>query len=186
MVDIGIDVHPRENQAVLFVATSPNGFRYAVFEIWEHYSPSILADSIIRRINKCSYRVNRIIIDPLSKGDPNVGDTTFDKMDIRLSQHGHVLEVASKDKESGILEIKDHLKGANNTPSLFFFNDLARTTFELESWMYDEDTQKPQKKDDHMMENLYRILLENTIYYPPGEFTEQKSGTSTKNKWTGY
>jgi hypothetical protein len=186
IVDIAIDVHPRENQAVLFVATSPNGFRYAIEEIWDHHSPTALADAIVRRINRGSYRVNKVIIDPLSKGDPNVGETTFDKIDLRLSQHGYTLDIASKDKDSGIAEIKDHLKGANNTPSLFFFDDLIRTTFELESWMYDEDSQKPQKKDDHMMENLYRILLENTVYYPPGEIEDDYAGTTTKNKWTGY
>ena len=80
-----------------------------------------------------------------------------------------MLEIAVKDRELGILEVKNHLVGPNNEPSIFFFDDLKRTIFEIEGYMYDEDTQKPLDKDDHMMENLYRLLLLNTKYVEPEE-----------------
>ena len=106
-----------------------------------------------------------IIIDPLSKGDKNNENTVFDKVQNVLFAYDYILETASKDKQSGILEVKEHLMGPNNEPSLFIFNDLVRTIFEIEGYMYDKDTQKPMDKDDHMMENLYRTLLLNTQYY---------------------
>jgi len=185
IIDIGIDVHPREKQAILFMATSPKGERFLCFEIFENGSGDWVGEQIIRVIDRYHYRVGRIIIDPLAKGDRNTGDTTFDKIDRILSQHGHVLNTASKDKESGIIDINKHLMGPNKQPSLFVFNDLKRTITEIEGWMYDEDTQKPQKKDDHMCENLYRLILENTTWYPMEE-DQREEEVASGNKWTGY
>ena len=66
-----------------------------------------IADEIIRRINVNSYRVNRIAIDPLSKADSNEEQTTFQKIATVLMRHDYMLEVASKDKDDGILEFKN-------------------------------------------------------------------------------
>ena len=106
------------------------------------------------------------MIDPLAKGDGNNDETMFQEIAQILMRHNMVLETATKDKEHGILEIKNHLKGPNNQPSIFFFDDLQRTIYEIEGWMWDKDTQKPSKEDDDMMENLYRLLLLNTQWIP--------------------
>ena len=164
LVDIAIDIHPRERQAVLFVATSPSGVRYAVNEIWGYGDGTWVGEEVVRCVKMNVYRVNRIIIDPLSKGDQNNQNTVFEKVQAVLFTYGYFLETASKDKSSGILLVKDHLKGPNNLPSLFVFNDLVRFIFEIEGYMWDKETQNPMDKDDHMMENLYRILLLNTIW----------------------
>lgn len=185
VVDIAIDIHPRKEQAVLFVATSDRNFRYVVDEIWQHGDGTWVAEQIIRRVKKANYRVGSIICDPLAKGDANNENTTFDKIDKVLAQHGYYLQVASKDKQSGIIELNNHLMGPNNEPSLFIFNDLVRTVYEIEGWQYDKETQKPAKSDDDMMENLYRILLLNTIYEPPAQ-EEEELATGTANSWTGY
>jgi hypothetical protein len=185
MVDIGIDIHPREKQAVLFVATDPWNRKWCIDEVWDHGDGKWVAEEIMRHINYHSYRVNRIIVDPLAKGDQNNPNTVFDKINENLMPYGYVAETASKDKTSGILEVKKHLMGPNQEPSLFFYDDLIRTIMEIEGYMYDEDTQKPQDKDDHMMENLYRILLLNTQYEEMGydeeetvDFTENRSAIS--------
>ena len=53
--------------------------------------------------------------------------------------------------------------------------------------MYDEDTQKPQDKDDHMMENLYRLMLLDTSWEPMDEEDEDRvRGKRTSNSVTGY
>lgn len=166
MVDIAIDIHPREKQAILFCAVAPDGRKYLVNEIWGHGDGTWVGEEIVRCCRMNSYRVNRIIIDPLSKGDKNNPHTVFDKVSLVLIQYGYFLETATKDKTSGILEIRNHLLGPNKEPSLFIFNDLIRTIFEIEGYMYDKETQKPMDKDDHMMENLYRIMLLNTNWMP--------------------
>jgi len=188
IVDIGIDIHPRKEQAILFMATSPKQERWLCFELWKHGNGTQVGEWIIRLIKRHNLRVGRIICDPLAKGDRNNEFTTFDKIDMVLGRYEYVLYTGTKDKESGILEINNHLMGPNNEPSLFVFNDMVRTCHEFEAWMYDEDTQKPQKKDDDdMMENLYRLLLENTIWYPmEEEDDEEYRGEPVSSSVTGY
>lgn len=173
-VDISIDIHPREKQAVLFVATDQRGYRYACFEIWEHGDGTYIGEQIVRIVTSNALRVNRILIDPLSKADSNVDkdeayiveNSTFNKVERVLASHGLPLECAVKAKTSGILEVRKHLIGPNNEPSIFFFDDLKRTIFEIEGYMYD-DNGNPADVDDHMMENLYRILLLDTKWTDP-------------------
>lgn len=186
-VDIAFDVHPRTEQAVLFIATDPRRFRYVCFEIWMHGDGTQIAEQAMRVCLRHGLRVNRTIIDPLAKSDENTGETTFDKIARVLARYGHSLEVASKDKDSGILEINTHLIGPNKEPSLFIFNDLIRTIYEIEGWTYDKDTQKPAKVDDHMVENMYRILLLNTQYTTPEEADWEGDDYRDKiNESTGY
>jgi len=182
IVDVAIDIHPREKQAILFCAVAPNGMKYLVNEIWGHGDGTWVGQELIRCSKLNSYRLNRIIIDPLAKADSNNEYTVFGKIQEVLWQYGHMLETASKEKTSGILEVKNHLVSANKEPSLFIFNDLIRTIFEIEGYMYDKETQKPKKEDDHMMENLYRIMLLNTIWEPiifDNEEEEEHAGMST-------
>ena len=170
MVDIAIDVHPREKQAVLFLATEPRNDRYICDEVWDNGNGKWIAESILRKVKYHSYRVNRVIIDPLSKGDGNNDFSVYETISTILMQHDMILETATKDKEQGILEVKNHLLGPNQQPSLFFFDDMIRTIYEIEGWMWDKDTQKPQDKDDHMMENLYRLALLKTQWSEPAGF----------------
>lgn len=192
MVDIAIDVHPRERQAVLFVATDPRNDRYICDEIWDYGDGTKVGEEIIRKVNNNSYRVNRIVIDPLSKGDSNNAETTYMKIATVLMRYGFTLETASKDKDTGILEVKKHLKGPNNKPSIFLLDNCVRTLSEIEGYMWDKETNKPVDKDDHMMEDLYRVLLLNTQYIEPEEemashsHRSRGSAEAGRNATTGY
>ena len=190
MVDIAIDVHPRTQQAVLFMATDSRGDRYLIDEIWDHGDGTWVAEEIVRKVNQNSYRVNRVIIDPLSKADSNEPSSTYEKIATVLMRYDMVLEVASKDKDSGIILIERHLEGPNKIPSLFFFDDLQRTIYEIEGWMWDKDTNKASKVDDHMMENLYRLLLLNTKWSEPYDFYADYQQTPSfmtgRDSVTGY
>ncbi|KKN40955.1 hypothetical protein LCGC14_0728400 [marine sediment metagenome] len=185
MVDIAIDIHPKEKQAVLFVATDPRNERYICDEIWEHGDGTKVGAAIVRKILSNAYRVNRVIIDPLAKGDSNNDETTFQKIFKALAAHNILLETASKDLEGGILSVKDHLMGPNEMPSLFLLDNCRRTLEEIEGYMWDGD--KPRDEDDHMMENLYRICLLNTIYVDMDE-EEAYVGNDNdgRNTTTGY
>jgi hypothetical protein len=188
MVDIAIDVHPREKQAVLFLATDPRNDRYACEEIWDHGDGKWIAESIVRAVKYNAYRVNRVIIDPLAKGDQNNDESVYQQVARVLLSHGHTLEIATKDKAQGILEVKKHLMGPNKKPSIFFFNDLVRTLYEIEGYMWDQETQKPADKDDHMMENLYRLLLLNTQWSEDFDdySTDNKAYNEGRDAVTGY
>ena len=164
VVDIAIDIHPREKQAVLFLATDPRNERYVIDEIWEHGDGTWVGEEIVRRVVRNAYRVGQVIIDPLAKGDRNNPNTVYDKIEAVLWSHQMDLDVATKDKSAGILEVKSHLMGPNGQPSLWIFDDCKRTVEEIEGYMYKDSV--PMDKDDHMMENLYRLCLLNTRWSP--------------------
>lgn len=186
MVDIGIDTHPRKPHALLFIATDERNFRYMFHEIWEHGSGHDIGDWIIRVVKKRILRINRVICDPLAKGDSNNENTTYDKIAEKLFPYDIILETATKDKDSGIIEINNHLLGPNKMPSLFIFNSCLRSIMEIEGWMYGEDG-KPVKKDDDFMENLYRLLLLNTEYVSPeGDEGDEVVDNDEVNPTTGY
>ena len=190
MVDIAIDIHPRERQAVLFVATDPRNDRHICDEIWEHGDGTSIGDAIVRRVNQNSYRVNRIVIDPLSKGDSNNQETTYKKVFNALAAHDLSLETASKDLDAGILSVKEHLMGPNQKPSLFLLDNCMYTLFEMEGYMWDKKRPgKPLDKDDHMMENLYRICLLNTKYVDMDQdlaYRADSEQSNGRNQTTGY
>ena len=187
MVDVLIDVHPRERQAILFIATAENGHRYLVNEIWDHGDGRWIAENIIRCASQNNYRINRVAIDPLAKGDSNQDHSTYEKIAQILARHDMPLEVASKDKDNGIILIKEHLEGPNGEPSLFVFDDLVVTIKEIEGWLWDEKTQKAKKVDDHFPENLYRALLLDTKYYEPEDEEDDSIYHSDhRNAITGY
>lgn len=186
LVDIAIDTHPRKPQALLFIATDEKNFRYVFHEIWENGSAFDIGDWIIRVIKRRVLRTNRVICDPLAKGDPNNDNTTYDKIAGKLFPYDIILETATKDKDSGILEINNHLLGPNKMPSMFFFNTCRRSIEEIEDWMYDKEG-KPSKEKDDFMENLYRLLLLDTEYVPPEDETdEEEVDNDMVNPITGY
>lgn len=185
IVDVAIDTHPRKKQAVLFIATDERNFRYIFFEKWDFGSGKDIADWIIRAKKKWQLRIENVICDPLAKGDSNNENTTFDKIKNKLLAHDMILSTATKDKDSGIIEINEHLEGPNKMPSLFIFDHCRRTIAEAEAWMYDDDG-KPVKEDDDFMENLYRLLLLDTQYEDPDESEDEESDWDEVNATTGY
>ena len=172
----------RVSPHLLFKYFTRSGDRYVVNEIWDHGDGTWVGEQIVRTVQRNNYRIGTIICDPLAKGDANNENTTFDKIEQVLMRHGHLLATGSKDKQSGIIEINNHLEGPNKEPSLFFFSDLVRTLYEIEGWMYDKETQKPKKEDDDMMEGLYRILLLDTKWEPmedeDEEYEDNREGRS--------
>ena len=187
IVDILIDVHPREKQAVLFTATAPDNRKYSFHEIWDNGDGTFVGEEVVRYVQAHSLRVGTIAVDPLSKGDRNNRNTVFDKIENVLIAHGLCLETASKDKSSGINLIKTHLMSPNGEPAWFLLDECVRTVYEIEGYMWDKDTQKPVDKDDHMMENLYRTMLLDTKWTEPEEENEPDVWDNIKrNTHTGY
>ena len=176
-ISIAIDVHLREPQAILFMATAPGGKKYLVNEIFQNGNGTWIGEQVARCVMQMNYRVSDVIIDPFSKSDYNSGETVFEKVDAVLHQYELYLEVGSKDKVSGILEVRNHLIQPNGEPSLYVFDDLFVTIEEFEGYAYDKETSKPVDKDDHMMENLYRLLLLNTKWHDITDVQQAKNNT---------
>ena len=80
--------------------------------------------------------------------------------------------------------------GPNNEPSLFIFDDLVKTIKEIEGYMWEkadiQDKEKAVKVEDDMMENLYRLILLDTVYVEPESEDSQETHSNTVNSVTGY
>ena len=170
LIDISIDWHPSKPLAVVFLGTLKNGMKYVVDEIKFRGPTKSAAEEIIRIIRQRDYaRVNRIVIDPLSKsGAPNETDA-FSIFSETFAAYGYCLEVASKEKENGIEILNGLLWTENQAPALFFFKDCISTIQEVEDMMYDPETFKPVKVNDDYFECLYRLCLMDTQWFPTYE-----------------
>ena len=145
IVDIAIDTHPAKEQAVLFIATDPRNYKYIVDEIWMHGDGTELADEIIRKVTTNAYRVGGVLIDHSAKGDSNNTFSTYEKIDTVLNRYKMYLQTYKKDEDGGIKNARTLLKSPNNEAVLKIFSDLPRTIYEIEGYMIDPKTQKPQK-----------------------------------------
>lgn len=166
-----IDFHTSLPHAVCYYAVNKQEVWHAIDETWERKSPEQVADGIIRMRDKNHWRLKHAFIDPFSKGDVQYTnmrgieiEDSYTVIERRLRKHGIHLEVASKDKDSGIVRIEQMLKGPNGQPTLLFFDTLVNkinregTIWEIQRWSYD-DKGKPKDDADHFMENLYRMSL---------------------------
>ena len=88
---------------------------------------------------------------------------TYSIIDEKISKYGMTLAVASKDKDSGIQNMLTWLRGPNGLPICYLFDTCDRHFFEVQRWVYDKDG-KPQKENDHFMENWYRYTLTGAVY----------------------
>jgi len=177
LIQVALDWHPSKPLTVVFLATLCNNMKYVVDEMDIRGNPVYAADEIIRLIKERNYtRIERIVIDPLSKsGTPNDNDV-YSIFAERFAAFGYGLETASKEKEVGIGIINSWLWTENECPRLLFFRDCKMTIREVEDMMYGEDFKPVKDKDDHF-ECLYRLCLLDTEWYPE-KFTSTSSNRS--------
>lgn len=176
IIDVSIDFHPSKPWAVVFMATTKSGIKYVCEEIKFRGNPKAAAEEIVRVIRQRDYsRVNRVIIDPLAKSGQGNDIDVYSIVADTLAPYGYGLEVASKEKESGISLVNNLLWTENDMPGMYFFKDCGQTIVETENLMYDPDSFKPQKTDDDYTECLYRLVLLNTEWYEP--FTNKSKGS---------
>lgn len=189
-----IDLHLNRPHAISFYACDERNINYVIDEVWENLRPEEIADTIIRAKKVNSWNIYETFIDPLAKGDDhfmkNRGDVqdSFTIIGEKLSNEGIHLQVASKDKPSGIRNIQTWLEGVNGLPTLYFLDSLQSFNggyghvHEIQRWTYD-DNGLPEKVDDHFMENLYRYTLAGVEYRErKGDYCHQTKNVPTEMK----
>lgn len=161
-----IDYHPRKNNHVLFIATSPNEVHYVYAELW---TDTLIID-LVADIKHTLTRESTVpgLIDPLADTPNRVTDITPLEEVLRL---GLPVVPATKDPYNGIIAVKQLLKTRDRTgalPILFVNPACKRFLFEISrGYIWDEDTNKPVKKNDDAMENFYRLVLQGLSYIEP-------------------
>lgn len=175
-----IDLALRYPQAIGFYATDRMNRTWIIHEIWEEeFYPIQIAETIIRLKITKPWRIERVFIDPLSKGDDKYMKNRIDVEDAysiiesQLRKFGITLDVGSKDKPSGIANIKEDLKGKYGEPLVKIFNTCTRHIYEIMRWSYDDDGLPSKEGWDDFMENWYRFTLTGTKYYDPEIYTKK-------------
>jgi len=191
-VTVMIDFHLSTPQAISYWAVNRQDINYCIAETWKNLSADEIADDIIKKIRGYGWRIMDAYIDPLSKGDTaymknalgtDIKDT-FSILDERLRVVGIRLHVATKDKESGIMNIRTWLNGPNNMPTCYLFEDCEWHFYEVARWVYDDDG-KPIKENDHFMENWYRYTLTGAKYTKLRAQGEELKAETDFNPYTG-
>lgn len=172
-----LDPHPRNPDAIMWLAIDPKGRKYIVDEIFEKFTG---VDDMAYKIKQrgSQYRIVQRRADP-SAWTPDNTDRSGVTLASKLADRGLSYLQASKQRTTGTQLIIDALFYQANEvngqlnfisePMLYVFESCPRTIWEFEHWQYNEysgkaadrkdQSEKPQDKDDHMMENLGRGLI---------------------------
>lgn len=172
------DYHTRLPQAVLFFATDPKGRLFVYDELFSDNLIDPVAKSIL---NKTADRfVANTEIDPFALVRNPVDDTCIQDT---LLDYGLWVEPATKDLSRGIHKVRERLlerEAVGEMPTIFFSPHLAQTLFEFTHYIYDLKKQEPIDDHNHMMENLYRALLNGCPYIPRDEEAPPRRKTAVR------
>jgi len=198
---IAIDPHPRIPHAVLFLCVRRDGLHFIVDELFIDCTAPELVEAIQ---SKCRGKIPEyIIIDPLaSTPDPSTKSCLrLDLIDFGLNTPYPI--AASKDKERGIIACKRRLQfNDKDIPGIYVSADCTRFRYEITRYCWDDwrkDTQttkglkqKPMDRDDHIMEDWYRLENLDPLwvgqipFYDDDDSSTNDSRNTGKSKVTGY
>jgi len=165
---VATDTHPSTPHATLFAGVGPNEETYFWMELFEH--PEI--EVYVARINEIleGREPQRYLLE-LAAYNNDAADNTC--LADYFSLAGLPVEPAPKDLSHGIIRVQQELMKRRKTPSgklvpkLMFAQNLAETMREFDRYCWNPKTGKPRDKDDHMMENLYRLVVTGMPYVKP-------------------
>jgi phage terminase large subunit-like protein len=176
-----LDPHPRNPDAVLWVAVDKHGTKYVIDELY--MKPDDVRELAERIKNKSqNYRVIYRAIDPWAFNRDqhlNPEDRNLAEM---LAENGLTYMPAPKQRTAADkrIEMAINYQEANGhmirPPELYIFDHCKRTIWEFEHWRWDEwegktgdkrdRKEKKVDKDDHMIENLGRALILEPQFVP--------------------
>lgn len=154
-----LDPHPQTPHAVLFVAISPQNEIYLYDEIFEKLLIRDVAKKIVLKRDKvrCTYE----LCDP-SAWIENP-DTGLSWANTLYSYDLNVVK-ASKDKHDGIISAQQVWKDRR----IHVMPHMTNFIREIKRYFFDREN-KPVDKNDHMMENFYRLNAHNNFQYIPAD-----------------
>jgi hypothetical protein len=173
------DVHgARKPQACLFVATGPDGTVFVYDELYNEPLIKPNAKAVKRKLENrfcATYLIDprALIVNPVTE--------TADVLDA-LAEEDLYYEPGSKDMISGISAVKEKLSerhSASSLPTIYFSPNLTRTLFEFTHYVYDIEKNEPKDKDDDMMENLRRLVLNGLDYIKPPSDADYRTSRAT-------
>lgn len=181
-----IDPHPRTPDAVMWLAVDRQGTKYIVDELWlKAQGDEELANRIKRKA--VQYRIIRRIGDPSMFIEDQHTQSSLAK---RLGNYGLSYIEATKARTMSDRRIADALAYQEinghmvKAPEVYIFDTCERLIFEMEHYRWDEwsgkaadkhgQREKPLDKDDHMVEDLGRLLFQEPTFVPYVRPTQNK------------
>jgi hypothetical protein len=163
-VRVWFDYHIRLPQAVLFFATDPQGRVFVYDELFGDNLLEPVAKAILEKTKDRfvpDMEIDKLAVVPHPVTDESIID--------ELAKYDLFFEPATKDLALGINKVRERLseRDPQGMPTIFFAPGLAQTLFEFTHYVYDPKTNKPRDEDNHMMENLYRAVLNGLTYIEP-------------------
>ena len=161
-----IDPHPKTPFAVTFLAVTPEGIKYVYDELDIKDTIANICQAIIAK-RKGTPRFT--LIDPMAFIlDPDTKKCWADKFKecgVKVTK-----SFRSEDaKSQGVIRINEAL----SEEKLFFLDKCQHHKKQAQGWVWDSprgraaekrEAAHPIKKDDHFMENLYRLMVHDTRY----------------------
>lgn len=158
---IRADTHPVKPHAVAFYAIGPSEIPVQCYEIYKACDADTLADHINDYLRLTGLFTGGFKVEPAAWiKDPSNRTVSIAKV---LAAHGLLIRPASKDLSAGILAVKSALK--NNR--YLITPNCRRTLWEFARYRYNPEDGEIVDKDDHMMENLYRLIIDKPRWFNP-------------------
>ena len=190
-----LDPHPRNPDAVMWVAIDRKGTKFIVDELYGKFETPELAKRILSKADR--FRIIQRIADPLAFIEDQHQDNPIEQtLAYKLDALGLDYERATKNRRRADRRIKDALdyemRGEDIlvAPELYIFDTCERTIWELEHLVWDDwrgkiserksPKETPVDKDDHMIENLGRILVQEPEFIEMPRQRRYSPGVKTK------
>lgn len=175
-----LDPHPRTPDAITWIAVDKWGQKFVIDELWLKCQGG--AKELAERIwNKDQqYRVVRRLADPSAFiADQHTGKSLITRLESFYPFNYLEATKARTASDRRIADALDFQKVGDEfiiSPELYIFDTCQRTIWEIEHYRWDEwvgkavdkhnQKQKPVDKDDHMIESIGRILIQEPVFEP--------------------
>lgn len=179
VVTEALDPHPRNNDAVVWLAVNAKGQKIVVDELYKGFLGTDGDKELARAIKDKAerYRVVKRLIDPAADV---VDQHTGRSLKSDLYNMGLSYDLGSKARADAVRLIRNAFsyQMVNGVfvrpPELYIFESCTRLIWEIEHWQWQEwssksaqtrsPNEKPVDKDDHCIECLGRCLLADTQF----------------------
>lgn len=192
VVGHALDPHPRNPDASMWLAVNRKGTKVVCDELFMKGTVSEAAERIKKK--NANYRIIKKIIDPSAFNEDQHQETGL-TLAQRLEGKDLIYERATKDRVNADRAIADALNYQKigqemvRAPQLYIFDSCLRTIWELEHYRWQDWTgkaserkdpmEKPVDKDDHMIEDLGRLLVQDLKWTPMPPKAKKNWGAST-------
>lgn len=188
-----LDPHPRNPDALLWMAVDRKGTKYIIDELYKKVDSTGEFAQMIKN-KESQYRMGGRWADPwiFNKDQHLDNDKNLDE---KFQEHGLVFLPAPKQRNAADNRISDALNYQEVNghiivpPEVYIFENCQRLIWEIEHWRWDDwmgksadkhmRKEKKVDKDDHMIENLGRALISEHMFY---EMPIQKNTSVIQNQ----